>query len=94
MRQVLLAGLSVVGFLATATPALSASAQDRYCLQGTQWGYPGNCEFSTYEQCMASASGTDSYCGINPRYGFARQPQLDMYQYHGGPKSNATVEIQ
>ncbi len=54
-----------------------ASAEARYCLQGSDWGYPGNCQFSTYEQCMASASGTYSYCGINPRYAFARQ-------YHRG----------
>src|SRR4030095_14509726 len=24
-----------------------------YCLQGRQWGYPGNCQFSSYAQCMA-----------------------------------------
>ncbi len=50
-----------------------AAAQDRYCLQGRIWGYPGNCQFSTYSQCMTTASGTDAYCGINPRYAFARQ---------------------
>ena len=44
-----------------------------YCLQGRQWGYPGNCQFSNYAQCMATASGTDAYCGINPHYAFARQ---------------------
>jgi Protein of unknown function (DUF3551) len=75
MRKVLLAGLSIVGFLATATPSWSASAPDRYCLQGTEWGYPGNCQFSTYDQCRASASGTDAFCGINPRYAFAHQRQ-------------------
>ena len=46
---------------------------DRYCLQGRIWGYPGNCQFATYEQCTATASGTDAYCGINPSYAFARQ---------------------
>jgi hypothetical protein len=30
-------------------------------------GYPGNCQFSSYAQCMATASGTDAYCGINPQ---------------------------
>ena len=53
--------------------AIPASAQDRYCLQGRQWGYPGNCAFATYAQCMATASGTESGCGINPRYAYARQ---------------------
>jgi hypothetical protein len=41
---------------------------ERYCLQGQHWGYPGNCHFSSYRQCMASASGTNASCGINPRY--------------------------
>src|SRR5262249_10466379 len=48
-----------------------APVQDRYCLQGRIWGYPGNCQFATYGQCMATASGTDAYCGINPTYAFA-----------------------
>lgn len=43
---------------------------DIYCLQGRPWGYPGNCQFSSYAQCMATASGTDAYCGINPRHAF------------------------
>jgi hypothetical protein len=75
MLKVLFAGFSVVGLLATATPSLAAPAVDRYCLQGTEWGYPGNCQFSSYHQCMASASGTDAYCGINPRYASANQRQ-------------------
>jgi hypothetical protein len=48
-----------------------AAAQDYpYCLQGKDWGLPGLCYFWTYQQCMASASGTFSYCGINPRVAF------------------------
>ena len=69
--QPLFLAASVVTLLSSAQPAL---AQDyKYCLQGRQWGYPGNCEFSTFNQCRAAASGTDSGCGINPRYAFARQ---------------------
>jgi hypothetical protein len=88
MRPVLFAALSVVGLLSTLAPSSSALArtrkpaaaiasipliQDRYCLQGRDLGYPGNCEFSTYDQCMATASGTNAYCGINPQYLFAEQ---------------------
>ncbi|MGL9623953.1 DUF3551 domain-containing protein [Bradyrhizobium sp. U531] len=43
---------------------------DLYCLQGYSWGYPGNCQFSSYRQCMDTASGTYAYCGINPMYAF------------------------
>ena len=81
MRQILFAGLLIAGLVAIASPSFArtrvrapASIQDRYCLQGKTWGYPGNCEFSTYQQCMWTASGTDSYCGENPQYLFA-EPQ-------------------
>jgi hypothetical protein len=68
-------------FALTAAIALSgvgiispAAAQDYpWCLQGRDWGYPGNCQFSFYWQCEATASGTFSYCGINPRFAYARQ---------------------
>ena len=50
--------------------AQTSGIQDRYCLQGQRWGYPGNCQFSTYSQCIATASGTIDGCGLNPTYGF------------------------
>ncbi|WP_448033077.1 DUF3551 domain-containing protein [Bradyrhizobium liaoningense] len=64
------AALAIMGSFASSTAAV---AQDRYCLQGRIWGYPGNCQFASYAQCMASASGTNAYCGINPRYAYARR---------------------
>jgi hypothetical protein len=71
--------LASVFSLTAAGSILSASAveaiQDNYCLQGRTWGYPGNCQFSTYEQCMASASGTDASCGINPLKGAPQKQQ-------------------
>jgi len=73
MRHLLFAAASAVAVLA-ATGLIPAAAQDYpYCLQGRIWGYPGNCQFTSYAQCLASASGTDAYCGINPRYAFAQQ---------------------
>ncbi len=48
-----------------------------YCLQGRMWGYPGDCHFSSYAQCMSTASGTDAYCGINPQYAFALRRRGD-----------------
>jgi hypothetical protein len=75
-RSVSLAVLATISALTTVawiSPAPAEAIQDRYCLQGRIWGYPGNCQFSSYDQCMASASGTDAYCGINPLNAFARQ---------------------
>ncbi|MGJ5180842.1 DUF3551 domain-containing protein [Bradyrhizobium oligotrophicum] len=74
MRQMLFASLATAAVLASFGAISPASAaQDRYCLQGRIWGYPGNCQFSTYQQCQASASGTDAGCGINPAYAYGRQ---------------------
>ncbi|WP_456651280.1 MULTISPECIES: DUF3551 domain-containing protein [unclassified Bradyrhizobium] len=33
--------------------------QDAHCLQRPYLGYPGNCQFSSFCQCMATASGTE-----------------------------------
>ena len=59
------------------SPAPYENVPDSYCLQGRDWGYPGNCQYSSYAQCMASARGTFSYCGVNPHYAFARQRRGD-----------------
>ena len=65
--------VSALAAIGTSSPAAAQGLQDRYCLQGWIWGYPGNCQFSSYAQCMATASGTDAYCGINPMTAFALQ---------------------
>jgi len=75
-RPISIAVLAAVSALTAAGSVIPASAeaiQDRYCLQGRHWGYPGNCQFSTYRQCMATASGTNAYCGINPMRAYDRQ---------------------
>ena len=70
MRALLFHTAMIVITVASVSPA----AAGRYCLQGGTWGYPGNCQFATYHQCQASASGTMSQCGINPRYAHHRHP--------------------
>ena len=68
----ILAAVSALTVVGSTAPA-SAGAQDRYCLQGRRWGYPGNCQFSSYQQCMATAIGTVDSCGINPAKAYALQ---------------------
>lgn len=86
-HHILIAAIAAIAFIVTApisraakhthrlanAPPTSSGIQDRYCLQGSGPGYPGNCEFSTFEQCMATASGQDAGCGINPMSAFAQQ---------------------
>lgn len=74
MRRTILTFASFAALMAALVPAAQAQpANDRYCLQGRSWGYPGNCQFASYQQCAATASGTSSYCGVNPRYAFPQQ---------------------
>ncbi|WP_159005758.1 DUF3551 domain-containing protein [Bradyrhizobium sp. S69] len=72
--------IGAAAFVGVALTALPASAQPydpydpydyAYCLQGRDYGLPGLCEFTSYAQCQATASGTNSYCGQNPRFAFA-----------------------
>ena len=79
MRKLIFVAMLAVGALG----ASAASAQDYpYCLQGRDWGYPGNCQFTSYAQCEATASGTFSYCGINPRFAYGAPPPRRRY-YQG-----------
>ena len=49
----ILASLAVIVVLASSAQAQTA-ATDRYCLQGRRWGFPGNCQFATHEQCRVN----------------------------------------
>jgi hypothetical protein len=67
-----LAAVSVLGVGASISSP--ASAMDYpYCLQGRQTGVPGDCQYRSYRECMASASGRAAYCAVNPRYAFNRR---------------------
>jgi hypothetical protein len=68
-RHLSLAVLATISALTTVGSISAAPAeaiQDRYCLQGRKWGYPSNCQFSSYGQCMATASGTTPIAGSIP----------------------------
>ena len=61
-------------FLALATSATIfaigvrpvAATEYRYCLHGDDYGGAGDCAFTSYQQCQATASGLTAYCGTNP----------------------------
>ena len=71
MKLILSAVILSASLGSLATPA--AARDYPYCLQGRHCGYPGNCQFTSYQQCQATASGTMSYCGVNPRVAFEAQ---------------------
>jgi hypothetical protein len=73
-------GVAATAFAAAAVAGVAtsapASARDyAYCLQGRDAGIPGDCSYSSYAQCMASASGRNAYCNINPRVAFGASPR-------------------
>ena len=73
--------IAAAAFVAIMLTALSASAQPNdpydypYCLQGKEYGLPGLCQFTSYEQCQVTARATTSYCGVNPRFVYGVQPR-------------------
>jgi Protein of unknown function (DUF3551) len=68
MRTALLA--LMVGCAASATVAMPASARDYpYCIRGCDFGSGlGDCSFTSYQQCQASASGRAATCEENPNF--------------------------
>ena len=40
-----------------------------YCIKGCDFGGgAGDCSFSSYQQCQASAAGRDATCAANPNF--------------------------
>ena len=56
-----------------------AAARDYpYCIKGCDFGSGrGDCSFSSYQQCQATASGRDAYCDVNPNFSAKAELQPD-----------------
>jgi Protein of unknown function (DUF3551) len=76
MRKTILTvvALSGAAIVTTITSGPAAAYDYPWCVQGRGVGIPGDCSYQTYGQCMASASGRNVYCNINPRVAFGRAP--------------------
>ena len=66
--------------LAGSTPA--AAIDFPWCVQGRGIGIPGDCSYTSYGQCMASASRRGLYCNVNPRVAFGRERRGRVYRDH------------
>jgi hypothetical protein len=55
---------------ASASVAMPAAAQNMpYCIRGCDFGGGlGDCSFTSYQQCLATASGRDASCAANPYF--------------------------
>ncbi|MDE5456870.1 DUF3551 domain-containing protein [Bradyrhizobium sp. CSA112] len=65
MRTLFLALAASATIFATSVAPVVAS-EYRYCLQGDDYAGAGDCGFTSYQQCQATASGRTAYCGVNP----------------------------
>jgi Protein of unknown function (DUF3551) len=70
--------LMLCGAASMAT-ALPAAARDYpFWIKGCDHGGGhGDCSFSSYQQCQASASGRLAYCDANPYFIAKAEPQAD-----------------
>jgi Protein of unknown function (DUF3551) len=65
MRTLFLALATSATILATGVTPVAAG-EYRYCLHGDDYAGPGDCGFTNYQQCQATASGRTAYCEVNP----------------------------
>ena len=85
MRNLLLAAavLSTTG-LATLAGSTPAAARDYpWCVRSAEFDFNPDCSFTSYPQCMASASGRPASCYLNPRFAYDRQRR--GVPYRGAP---------
>ncbi len=75
--------LAAAGAATFAGSGPAAAVDYPYCVQGRGVGIPGDCSYTSYGQCMASASGRGLYCNVNPRvaFGQARRGRYDRDYY-------------
>jgi hypothetical protein len=61
--------LMAFGGACVADAAPAAAKDYPYCIKGCDFGGgAGNCSFSSYQQCLATASGRDATCAANPYF--------------------------
>jgi hypothetical protein len=72
MRHAMMAMSFVLAAGAAMTVGAGPAAAFDYpwCIQGRDTGIPGDCSYRSYAECMATASGREAYCNINPRAAF------------------------
>jgi len=75
MRSVILSLLaaSAIATLAAA-PAKAVGTRYPFCIQGDNYPALGNCTFTSYQQCQATASGRKLWCIANPYYAGDNDP--------------------
>ena len=70
--------LMLCGAASVISPPPAAARDYPFCIKGCDFGSGrGDCSFSSYQQCQASASGRDAYCDANPYFNANAELQPD-----------------
>lgn len=69
MRNLVLALLAVGGLAVVGSaPAQAVGTRYPFCMQGQEDPGLSDCNYTSYQQCAATASGRFLYCMANPYY--------------------------
>jgi uncharacterized protein DUF3551 len=68
MRNILLTLLAIGGFGLSGPALAQIATQYPFCIQGVDNPGWSGCSFSTFQECQATASGTEAECLSNPWY--------------------------
>jgi hypothetical protein len=68
MRNILLTLLAIGGFGLSGPASAQTATQFPFCIQGVDNPGWSGCSFSTFQECQATASGTEAECLSNPWY--------------------------
>jgi hypothetical protein len=61
--------LTAIGMIAAINVGPAAATEFPFCIKGCDFAAGrGDCSFSSYQQCQATASGRDAYCDANPYF--------------------------
>lgn len=71
MRTAILALLAFAG-VSVLSSGPAAARDYRYCLVESRYDF-GRCDYDTFAQCQATASGLYAYCQLNPKIAFAER---------------------
>ena len=76
--------LMAIGLFAAFDSAPAVAGAMPFCIKGCDFGGgTGDCSFSSYQQCLATASGRDATCAANPYFSAnaEMQPQMSKRKY-------------
>ena len=82
MRAALLALMAIITVSAIGTSPAEARNYP-FCIKGHDWLSPiGDCSFTSYAQCQATASGRFAWCDTNPYQSYDQMSPRDTRRYH------------